>query len=81
MDDIVQGYYVFVFELFHKRDFADSGARSALFAVQVNFFQGDEFACLAVASFKDLEEILAIGAANDLRVKPYCCISSLAQLR
>ena len=77
----MQGNYVFVFELFHKRDFADGGARGALFAVEVNFFQGDEFACLAVTPFKDLEEISAIGAGRHPRVKPYCCISSLAQLR
>ena len=81
MDDIVQGYYVFVFELFHKRDFADGGAGGALFAVEVNFFQSNEFACLAVTPFKDLNKILALGAANDLRVKTYCCISSLTQLR
>ena len=53
----MQGYYVFMFELFHKRDFADGGAGGALFAVEVNFFQGDKFACLAVTPFKDLEEI------------------------
>ena len=62
MDDIVQGNYVLVFELFHKRDFADGSAGCALFAVEVNFFQGDEFACLTVTPFEDLEEISAIGA-------------------
>ena len=64
MDDVVQGNYVFVFELFHKRDFADGGTGGALFAVEVNLFQSDEFACLAVTPFEDLEEISAIGAGR-----------------
>lgn len=62
MNNIVQGNYVLVFELFHKRDFADGGAGGALFAVEVDFFQGDEFASLTITPFKDLEEISAIGA-------------------
>ena len=62
----MQGYYVLMFELFHKRDFADGGAGGAFFAVEVNFFQSDKFACLAVTPFKDLKKISAIGAAKDL---------------
>ena len=69
MDDVVQGNYVFVFELFHKRDFADGGAGGTLFAVEVNFFQGDEFACLAITPFEDLEEISAIGADRQFEGK------------
>ena len=51
----MQGNYIFVFELFHEGDFADGGAGRALFAVEVDLFQGDEFACLAVTPFEDLE--------------------------
>ena len=50
----MQGDYVVMFELFHKGDFADRGARGAFFAVEVDFFQGNELACLTVAAFEDL---------------------------
>lgn len=56
----MQRNYIFVFELFHEGDFTDGGARGALFAVEVNLFQGDEFACLAVTPFEDLEIISAV---------------------
>ena len=55
VDDVVQGDDVFVLEFFHERDFADGGAGGAFFAVKVDFFEGDEFAGLAVAAFEDLD--------------------------
>lgn len=54
VDDVVQGDDVFVFELFHQGDFADGGAGGAFFAVEVDFFEGDEFVGLSVATFEDL---------------------------
>jgi len=54
VDDIVEGDNVFVFELFHEGDFADGGAGGAFFAVEVDFFEGDEFAGLPIATFEDL---------------------------
>lgn len=54
VDDIVQRDYVFVFELFHEGNFADGSAGGAFFTVEVDFFQGDEFARLPVAAFEDL---------------------------
>lgn len=50
----MEGDDVFMFELFHEGDFADGGARCALFAVEVDLFEGDEFARLPVATFEDL---------------------------
>ena len=41
-------------ELFHEGDFADGGAGGAFFAVEVDFFEGDQFAGLSVAAFEDL---------------------------
>lgn len=46
-----------MFELFHKRDFANSCARSTFFAIQVDLFKGNELARLAVTSFEDLERL------------------------
>jgi hypothetical protein len=43
-----------VFEFFHEGDFADGGGGCAFFAVEVDFFEGDELACLAVAAFENL---------------------------
>ena len=53
MDDVVEGDDVFVLELFHEGDFADGGRRGAFFAIEVDFFQSDEFAGLAVPAFED----------------------------
>jgi hypothetical protein len=44
---------IFVFEFLHEGDFADRGAGGALFAVEVDLFQSDEFAGLAVAALED----------------------------
>lgn len=52
VDDVVEGDDVFMLELFHERDFANGGGRCAFFAVEVDFFEGDEFAGLAVAAFE-----------------------------
>ena len=41
-------------ELFHERDLADGGRGGAFFGVEVDFFQGDELAGLAVAAFEYL---------------------------
>ena len=54
VDDVVQGQDVFVLELFHERDFADGGARCAFFGIEMDFFEGDKFAGLAVAAFENL---------------------------
>jgi hypothetical protein len=54
VDDVVEADNVLVLELLHKRDFADRSAGRALFAVEVDFFEGDEVAGLAVAAFEDL---------------------------
>ena len=43
-----------MFELFHERDLADGGAGSSFFAIQVDLFQSNELASLAVTSFEDL---------------------------
>ncbi len=43
-----------MFELFHQRDLADGRGRGAFFAVEVDFFERNEFARLAVPSFEDL---------------------------
>lgn len=50
----MEGDDVFMFELFHEGDFADGGAGCAFFAVEVDLFEGDEFACLPIATFEDL---------------------------
>ena len=60
VDDVVQRNYILVFELFHEGDFTDGGAGGALLAVEVDLFQGDKFACLAVTPFEDLEKVSAI---------------------
>ena len=54
VDDVVERDNVFVLELFHEGDFADGGGGGAFFAVEVDFFEGDELAGLAVAAFEDL---------------------------
>lgn len=54
MDDVVEGDDVFMFELFHEGDFTDGGAGRAFLAVEVDLFEGDEFASLPVATFEDL---------------------------
>ncbi len=54
VNDIVERDDILMFELFHERDFADGSRRCPFFRVEVNFFQGDEFACLTVATFEDL---------------------------
>lgn len=54
VDDIVEGDNVFVFELLHKRYLSNGGTGSALFGVEVDFFQGNELARLAIAAFEDL---------------------------
>ena len=38
MDDVVEGNDVFVLQLLHEGNFADGGARSAFFTVEVDFF-------------------------------------------
>ena len=53
VDDVVEGDDVFVLEFFHEGDFADGGGGGAFFAVEVDFFEGDEFTGLAVAAFED----------------------------
>lgn len=53
MDDVVEGDNVLVLELFHEGDFADGGGGGAFFAVEVDFFEGDEFAGLAVAALEN----------------------------
>ena len=54
VDDVVEGNDVFVFEFFHQGDLADGGRGGAFFGVEVDFFEGDELAGLAVAAFEDL---------------------------
>jgi hypothetical protein len=54
VDNIVEGDNVLVLELLHERDFADGGGGRALFRVEVDFFEGDEFAGLPISTFKDL---------------------------
>ena len=56
VDDVVQGDDVFVLELFHEGDFADGCAGGAFFAVEVDFFEGDQFSGLSIASLEDLNE-------------------------
>ena len=46
--------YIVVLEFFHEGDLADSSGRGAFFGVEVDFFQGDELAGLAVAAFENL---------------------------
>ncbi len=50
----MEGDDVFMFELFHEGDFANGGAGCAFFAVEVDFFEGDEFPCLPIPTFEDL---------------------------
>jgi hypothetical protein len=54
VDDIVQGDYILVLQLFHQRDFADGGARSAFFEVEMDLLESHELAGLVVSSFEDL---------------------------
>ena len=54
VDDVVERYDVFVLQFLHERDFSDRCRRRAFFRVKVDFFQGDQFARLAVSSFEDL---------------------------
>lgn len=53
VNDVVEGDDVFMLELFHEGNFADGGGGGAFFAVEVDFFEGDEFAGLAVATLED----------------------------
>lgn len=53
VDDIVEGDDVFMLELFHEGDFADGGGGGAFFAVEVDLFEGDEFAGLTVSALED----------------------------
>lgn len=53
VDDVVQRDNVVVLELLHEGDFADGGGGGAFFTVEVDFFQRDEFAGLAIAAFED----------------------------
>ena len=68
VDDIVERDDVFVLELFHEGYFADGGAGSAFFAVEVNFFQSDQFASLSIASFEDLWGGMSIRWDRQLRI-------------
>jgi hypothetical protein len=57
VDDIVKTDYVFVLKFLHKRNLTDRGAGSALFRVEVDLFESDELACLAVAALEDLRVV------------------------
>ncbi len=50
----MEGDDVFMLELFHEGNFTDGGAGRAFFAVEVDLFEGDEFASLPVATLEDL---------------------------
>lgn len=43
-----------MFKLLHEGDFTDGGARRAFLAVEVDLFEGDEFAGLPITTFEDL---------------------------
>lgn len=43
-------------ELFHERNLTDGGRWSAFFTVEMDFFESNIFACLAVAAFENLEK-------------------------
>lgn len=60
VDDVVEGQDVFVLELFHQGDLADGGRRCAFFRVEVDFFEGDKLAGLAIAAFEDLNIMLVL---------------------
>lgn len=54
MDNIVEGDDVLVLQLLHQGNLADGGRRGALFRVEMDFFEGNEFAGLTVATFEHL---------------------------
>ena len=54
MDNVVEGDDVFVLQFLHKADFTDGSAGCAFFAVEVNLFEGNEFAGLSITTFEDL---------------------------
>ena len=80
VDDIVQGDDVFVFELFHQRDLADRRRGRAFFGVEVDLFERDEFAGLAVAPFEDLNGQSVAPRAAGLRGSRYRRISAFTEL-
>lgn len=55
VDDIVEGDNVIMLQLLHERDLADGCGWCAFFRVQMNLFECDEFARLAITSFEHLE--------------------------
>ena len=55
VDDIMEGDNVFVLQLFHERDLADSRRRCAFFRVQMNFLECDKLARLAIAPLENLK--------------------------
>jgi hypothetical protein len=57
VDDIVQGDYILVLQLFHQRDFANGGAGGAFFEVEVDLLESNELAGLTVSSFEDLRSL------------------------
>ena len=50
----MEGNDVFVLEFFHQGDLADGGRGGAFFGIEVDLFERDELAGLAVAAFEDL---------------------------
>lgn len=54
MDDVVKGDNILMLQLLHQRDFADGGAWRAFFAVEVDFFERNEFTGLPIPAFENL---------------------------
>ena len=79
MYDIVEGDDVFMLEFFHQTDLSDGSGRGALFGVEVDLFQSDQFASLSVSSFIHLVIIVREVQYSEVALT-YSCICALAQL-
>lgn len=53
----MQGDNILMLQFFHQRYLANRRARRPFFGVEVNFFQGNVLARLAVAPFEDLIDV------------------------
>ena len=57
VDNIAQGDYVLVLQLFHEGYLADGGARGAFFGIEVDLLERYEVASLAIPSFENLHRL------------------------
>jgi len=70
VDDVVQGDYVLMPQLFHQGDFSDGCRRCSFLRIEMYFFECHQLAILPVSAFEDLACQSGEGEGEG------CCIGS-----